>query len=183
MKKDKIVQFVFFDTKLETDKFVSEWEQYSRSVDSDQDVTLQRSERNGIFRYIAQHRNVPAEVQFQFTKARRSSKIPEVEIKARQAGGYLLIQSEKENCHADESKVLAFFLRPTDLNAFRQLSVHGKLNIYEAYYENCAYSFVLEFFLKNKYVAELIEKLQPFEADEIGTYKECNLREALNRVH
>ncbi|MEP6595721.1 MAG: hypothetical protein ABJA71_07225 [Ginsengibacter sp.] len=178
MRKNKIVQFVCFDTTLGSEQFIKRWEQYGRSVNSDLDVTLQQSEKKGVFRYIAQHRCLPGELQFIFTKEGRSSRTPQVEIKAKQAGGYSISQEERTNdVHLGESKVFAFLVNPqTDLNVYRQLSAHGKLNIYEAYYENCQYAYVLEFFVKDKYVAELLEQLKQYDVPETGIYKECVLQ-------
>jgi hypothetical protein len=178
MRKDKIVQFVCFETKIDTEKFVMEWEQYTRSVNSNEDVTLQQSERNGVFRYIAQHRSETGEFQFIFTKARRSSRTPEVEIRAKQAGGYSILQIERmDDACRDESKIFVFLNdQQADLGPYRQLSSHGKLNIYEAYYENCRYAYILEFFVKNKYIPELLEELKQNNPSEIGIYKECMLQ-------
>ena len=79
--------------------------------------------------------------------------------------------------HVDESKVFAFLTSSkADLNMYKQLSAHGKLNIYEAYYENCQYAYILEYFVKNKYVAELLEQLKQYDVPEIGIYKECALQ-------
>ena len=88
------------------------------------------------------------------------------------------MQEERTNdAHVNESKIFAFLISPqTDLNVYRQLSVHAKLNIYEAYYENCQYAYVLEFFVKNKYVAELLESLKQYDTAETGVYKECVLQ-------
>ena len=174
MRAEKIVQFVCFDTILGSEKFIAQWEHYNRSVNSDLDVTLQQSEHNGMFRYIAQHRCVAGELQFSFTRSRKPSNTPEVEIKTKQAGGYSVLQAEwMKDAHAGESKVFAFLTQPqVDLNLYRQLSVHSKLNIYEAYYENCQYAYILEFFVKNKYEAELLVKLKQNGAAEAGIYKE-----------
>jgi hypothetical protein len=178
MGEDKIVQFVCFETTLNTEQFVTQWEQYNRSVNSDVDVTLQQSENNGVFKYIAQHRCSVGELQFVFTRAKKSSRTPEVEIKAKQAGGYLVIQAERINdAHPDESKVFAFLTDPTaSMDIYRQLTNHGKLNIYEAYYENCQYAFILEFFVKNKHLTPLLEQLKSNMVHEMGVYKECVLQ-------
>jgi hypothetical protein len=178
MGEDKIVQFVSFDTTLHTEQFITQWEQYNRSVNSDLDVSLQQTEKNGVFRYIAQHRCPAGELKFVFTRAKKSSRNPEPEIKAKQAGGYLMIQEERMNdTHANESKVFAFITDPlTDLNVYRQMINHGKLNIYEAYYENCQYAFILEFFVKNKFLATHLEQLKTSNALEAGVYKECALQ-------
>jgi hypothetical protein len=178
MRKDKTVQFVCFETILDTERFITQWEHFIRSANSDVDVTLQQSEKNGVFKYIAQHRYAAGEFQFVFTKATRSSRIPEVEIKAKQAGGYSIVQLERPaDSRADESKVFAFLLNPqADLSVYKQLSLLCKLNIYEAYYENCQYAYILEFFVKNKNITELMEQLKLQEVNEARVYKECVLQ-------
>jgi hypothetical protein len=175
MGEDKIVQFVSFETALDAGQFITQWELYNRSVNSDADVTLQQSEKNGLFRYIAQHRHAAGELQFVFTRAKKTSRMPEAEIKCRQAGGYSVIQAERINdAHPDESKVFAFITDPRAvLDTFRQLDSHGKLNIYQAYYENCQYAFVLEFFVKNKHLVALLEQLSLLQVNDAGVYKEC----------
>ena len=178
MGEDKIVQFVCFETTLNPEQFLPQWEQYNRSVNSDVDVTLQRSEKNGVFRYIAQHRCAVGELQFVFARAKKTSRLPEVEIKAKQVGGYAILQAERINdAHPDESKVFAFLTDPrSNLDNYRQLTNHGKLNIYEAYYENCQYAFVLEFYVKNKNLVSLLDQLKTLNVPEAGVYKECSLQ-------
>jgi hypothetical protein len=177
MRSDKIVQFVSFETTLDSEKFISKWEQYKRSVNSDLDVILQQTEKNGLFRYIVQHYCDAGELQFVFSNAKRPSRIPEVEIKTKQLGGYSMLQTERTNdARSDESKAFAFLVNPlTDLDIYRQLPVNKKLNIYEAYYENCQYAYVLEFFVKTKLVAELQQQLKQFDGIETAIYKECSL--------
>ena len=178
MGEDKIVQFVCFETTLNAEQFIAQWEQYNRSVNSDVDVTLQQSEHNGVFKYIAQHRCPQGELKFVFARAKKSSRTPEVEIKAKQAGGYLVAQAERINdAHPDESKVFAFLTNPaSDTGIFSQIPNHGKLNIYEAYYENCQYAFILEFFVKNKHLTQLLEQLKLNNVPDMGVYKECALQ-------
>jgi len=177
MRENKIVHFVCFETTLGTERFIKRWEEYSRPPECDLDVTLQRSEKNGLFRYIAQHRCTAGELQFVFAKPARSSRVPQIGIKTEQVGGYSILQAERmKDAHDDESKVFAFLTHPqADLNNYRQLTTHSKLNIYEAYYENCRYSYILEFFVKNKYIAELFEQLNQYDAAEIGVFQECTV--------
>ena len=177
MRAEKIVQFVYFETKLDTKKFIEKWQEFSRSDNNEVDVTLQKYERNGSFRYVAQHRYSAGEFQFLFTKAVRSGRLPEVEIKAIQAGGFSVLEASRlDDTHTGESKVFAFLIDPlSDLDIYRHLSAISKLNIYEAYYENCRYPYILEFFVKNKYAPELIEQLKQLGVTETGIYKECAL--------
>ena len=182
MKSDKIVQFVCFETSLELsdEQFIANWEMYTRSSNSNRNVTIQRSEKKGQFKYIAQHRLPSGDIRFVFEKARRSSRIPELEIKSKQAGGYSLLQlHRKQEALENESKIFAFLVHPTvELDNFRQLAVNGKLNIYEAYYENCRYAYILEYFVKDMHVEELVEQLKLHKADETGVYKEFALQES-----
>ena len=182
MKSDKIVQFVFFETPVHfsDEQFTMHWEQYTRSDNGNSNINLQRSQKNGLFRYIAQHRLASNSAEFVFEKARRSSRIPEIEIRAKKLGGYSVLQLQRMNdAHGDETKVFAFFSQaPSDLDVYRQLSAHGKLNIYEAYYENCRYAYILEFFTNDRYVSELLLQLQQNKPDEVGAYKEFALQES-----
>jgi hypothetical protein len=177
MRNDKIVQFVSFETTLDTEKFIAKWEQYKRSINSDSDVILQQSEKNGLFRYVVQHFCDAGELQFVFSNTKKPSRIPEVEIKTKQLGGYSMMQTERTNdARPDESKAFAFLTNPVaNLDSYRQLPVSIKLNIYEAYYENCQFAYVLEYFVKNKLVAELRQQLKQFDGIETAIYKECSL--------
>jgi hypothetical protein len=178
MKENTIVQFVSFETALDSNAFISQWKQYKRSMNSDLSATLQQHVlENGRFKYIAQHRCPSTEFQFIFNKEKRSSKIPEAEIRKKLAGGYSILQLERASePQADESKILVFVINSqTDLDIFRQFSVHGKLNIYEAYYENCEFAYILEFFVKNDYALDVLQQLKILTRfTEAGIYKECH---------
>ncbi|MBL0358652.1 MAG: hypothetical protein IPP72_18100 [Chitinophagaceae bacterium] len=176
----RIVQFVCFETTLDSDQFINKWEQYTRSANSNTNVTLQQSEKNGVFRYIAQHRFSNGDFNFTFTKAKRSSRIPEVGIREKQVGGYSALQLNRNGgAHADECKVFAFITdTQTDLAVYRELCAKSNLNIYEAYYENCQYAYILEFFVKKTAAAEFAEELTRQHVAETGIYKERMLQTA-----
>lgn len=175
MKSTKIVQFVCFETILDSEKFISQWEQFNRTANSDIDVTLQQNERNGVFRYVAQHRCDTAAFKFVFSKAGKSSRTPEIGIKVKQAGGYLMTQEQRQqDVRSNESKIFVFIVNNrADLDQYRQINNQGDLNIYEAYYENCQYAYILEFFISSKNATSLIEQLRQLDTGEIGIYKEC----------
>lgn len=177
MKKDTIVQFVCFETPVDTDEFILQWEPYNKLVSREQEVTLQQeSAKKGRFRYVSQHRCHADDFQFVFKKGRRSAHSPEVEIRVREAGGYTPIQVEcSHDSDTDESKILVFIsTAEADLEGFRQLPDYHYLNIYQAYYESCTYSYILEFYIENNHAARLMElvKMQNRTA-ETGMYKEC----------
>lgn len=178
MSIDKIVHFVYFETALDPQQFISKWEHYLRSANSDVDVILQQSQKNNSFKYIAEHRCTAEEFQFIFSKAAKTTRSKEVEIRTKHLGGYLILQEENTNdAKSDESKLFVFLnYSNKDFNLYKKMQFPIKLNIYEAYYENCAYTYILEYFVKNKYVEQLTDQMQQFNAIDVEIYKECNIK-------
>jgi hypothetical protein len=176
------VQFVLFETTLSPEPFMKRWNEYTRSAKSDVDVILQQSDYNGTFRYIAQHRFVSEEVQFVFNKEKRSSRLAQELIKSSKAGGYSILQAEQlTDVGANERKVFAFISDPrTDLTVYKDLSRDGKLNIYEPYYQNCKFAYILEYFIKTKQAEGLVEQLKKLDTADAAIYKECKIPKNLN---
>ena len=175
------MQFVFFETTLDEEPFIKRWQQYTHSLNSNVDVTLQQSEKNGVFRYIAQHRLVSGELLFEFSKEARTSRVVQVQIKTTQAGGYSLLSAQRlTDTTKNECKAFVFVTDPrADLAVYKELAVPVKLNIYEAYYENCKYAYILEYFLKSKDQEALLMELKQYDIDGIEIYKECSLNKNL----
>jgi hypothetical protein len=178
MATDKIVHFVYFETVLDPEQFISKWEHYLRSENSDGNVTLQQSKKNNQYKYIAEHRCTSEEFEFIFKRAAKTTRSKEIEIRTKHLGGYSILQEEKtSDAKTDESKLFVFLSYSNkDFSQFKQVPFPVKLNIYEAYYENCAYAYILEYFVKNKHVQELNDQLQQYNATAIEIYKECNLK-------
>ena len=183
MSEDKKVQFVCFETTLDKEAFIKRWQQYTRSVNSNKDVTLQQSEKNGVFKYIAQHRFVSGELLFVFSKEPRTSRLAQTHIKTTQAGGYSVLQAERwHGAAANERKIFIFLADPkVDLKVYKEVPLSCKLNIYEAYYENCKYAYILEYFVKTKEAPELLRQLNLYETEEVEIYQECALAKNLNK--
>ncbi|HEY1871084.1 MAG TPA: hypothetical protein VGG71_08505, partial [Chitinophagaceae bacterium] len=112
MKEKTIVQFVVFETTLDSKDFFVQWEQYEQSMGNDLNVILQQHvQTNGKFKYISQHKCSSNDFQFIFKKERRSSKLPEAEVRKKLAGGYSVLQRECVNeMKMDESKIFVFII-------------------------------------------------------------------------
>jgi len=179
MKEKPIIHFVSFETTLDSEAFFIQWEKYTQSTNTAFQATLQQHiVRNGKFKYVSQHRCPSNEFQFAFTKERRSPKIPEAEVRKKLAGGYSVLQREHlSDLKHNESKILIFITDPvTDLDSFRHFCVHGKLNIYEAYFENCQFAYILEFFVKDEYASDVLQQLKILTSfSEAGIYKELHV--------
>ncbi len=174
METDKRVQFVCFETKLNKEEFVKRWGQFGHSLNSNTDVTLQQSEKDGVFKYIAQHRLASDELEFKFSSEGRTSRIVQIPIRTTQAGGYSVLQTKRSHDTAsNESKVFVFFTTPkVDLNIYKKLFAGGDLNIYQAYYENCKFTYILEYYTKTKDAAQVLQQLSDHDIADIGIYKE-----------
>jgi hypothetical protein len=178
MSTNKIVHFVYFETVLDPEQFIGKWEHYLRSENSDVNVTLQQSKKNKLYKYIAEHRCTSEEFEFTFKRAAKTTRSKEVEIRTKHLGGYLILQEEhNDDAKADESKLFVFLnYSNKDFSPYKQLQFPIKLNIYEAYYENCTYAYILEYFVKSKHVEQLNDQLQQYNAVAVEIYKECNLK-------
>src|SRR5437773_221687 len=174
MREERVMQFVCFETTLDKDQFMMQLEQFTKPVSGKYEVILQQAEKKELFRYIAQYNCAANEFEFAFNRARRSPHSSSIHIRIEQVGGYSILQSERvSEARAHESKVFAFLINPqSDLDKYRQLCSYGKLNIYEAYYENCRYAYILEFFTRNEQASELLLQLKQHGAAEVAIYKE-----------
>jgi hypothetical protein len=177
MKKDTIVQFVSFETTVATDEFRAQWKEYNKLVTGQQEFTLQQEvDGKNLYRYLSQHMFDEDDIKFSFKKERRSAHSHEIEMRIKEAGGYSVLQVEcDQQTAANNCKVFVFLSTAPDLQLYKELLSYQYLNIYQAYYESCTYTYILEFFVENRHLAQLIEQLKIHNrVSEIGVYKECN---------
>jgi hypothetical protein len=177
MKKDMIVQFVSFETMVPTNEFRAQWDEYNKLVTGKQEFTLQQEiDGKNLNRYLSQHRFYEDDIPFAFKKARRSAHNPEIEMRVKELGGYSALQLEFDHeTAATDCKVFVFLSTVPEPDLYKELLSYRYLNIYQAYYESSAYTYILEFFVDNSAVPQLIEQLKLHNrVSEIGVYKECN---------
>ncbi len=177
MAKHKMVFFVSFETTLETNQFISQWENYTSSNGNQNNIILQQTGSNGKYKYIAQYLCDADEFQFVISKAVRTNRQAITEVRIKQLGGYAFIKHDKKPAEKyKEAKVLIFLTDPqADLSIYKNLPIKTTLNIYQGYYENCSYAYILEFIIKASKVAELVTQLELCNEKNIEVYKECRL--------
>lgn len=177
MKKDSIIQFVCFETKLNRDEFMPKWERYAKRFMKNSEISLRQSETKSRFMYISQHEQQDQDFRFTFMSGRQSEHFPEHNVKVVQAGGYMPLQVEssyKEDNY--DSKLVAFTRQDeTDIDFYRRLSFHYPLNIYQGYYENCLFGYMLEFFAPETNLLELAQQLKQHPGVESGIYRDCRV--------
>ena len=183
MKKDIIVQFVCFSTNLDIEEFSTQWEHYARRFMADPGILIlqEAAESNGRtkYKYVSQHECRKEDFRFAFMKGRSSEHFPEHNAKVVLAGGYTPVQIQ---CLHDKKKhdvkVMTFISHDeTDLSFYHQLT-YRHLNIYEAYYESCTYSYIMEFFVHETEAPGLVKHLRSRNGVEVALYKECPVLQA-----
>lgn len=183
MNQNKIVQFVGFITPVVSDQFVERWEYYVQQLNINKTKsTLQK--QSGVknrFRYISQHRGLQEDFNFSFMKKRVSEHFPDMNVKVVHAGGYTALQTECNATDRKEYMNLMVFVKNhgADIPFYRNLSLYKKLNIYQAYYENCAYAYILEFFIKESdatcFMQQIPTGMHHHNGDETAWYEECDM--------
>jgi len=177
MKKDTIVQFVCFETNATNEAFIIQWEQYTSMAGKNHEVRLQRAaSTKNTSNYVSQHWCDVNDSQFVFKKGKRSAHSTEVEMRIKEAGGYIPLQLDYTGeTHGKDSKVFVFVsAADSNLEVYKTFTSFKYLNIYEAYYESCTYSYILEFFVANTDAEQLMDQIKIYNrASETGIYKEC----------
>ena len=176
--KDAIVQFVCYETNMNTEEFVMQWERFTkRFLNKGIEVTLQEQmfARNK-FRFISRNVWPQDSFQFVFMEGRLSHNFPEGHVKVVEAGGYTPLQIECNHAK-DATKIMVFAKNPkTDTESYKKMTGYQHLNIYEAYYESCKYAYILEFFVKEMNVTDFRKQLDlKNNLTEIGVYKEYSM--------
>jgi hypothetical protein len=178
MNKETIVQFICITSILGPEEFRDMWESYADLlVEDTTNILLQEgvTEKNGNrFNYVIQHKSSAADFRFAFMKERSRMHPPEQKARIKLAGGYFPVQLQSVyNNVKEDARIVVFVAQgETELEFYRTQSFHY-LNIYEAYFENCAYSYVMEFFVRKQEAPELLAQLKARHGVEAAIYKGC----------
>lgn len=178
MKKDSIVRFVGFTTTIEPDKFIQDWEGLVRKQEIKQSrarLFQNAAPAKNKFCYVSMHEWVDADVQLNSLPEKRSDQVPENHLKITQVGGYIFLESEKKMTRQKNDTRLISFISHSedDIEFYKKLSLCSHLNIYQAYYENCLYGYVLELFVQQNATEELLLQLKERVHADTGIYTAC----------
>lgn len=161
---------------MEFEVFVEKWEHFTRQFmtrPEDRSLFI-ASASNAKYRYVSQHECKSEGFRFAFMKERNSEHFPEQTAKVVQLGGYIPIQVERTHQELNtQVKVLAFITKPGCDLAFYRRQSYQYLNIYEPFYENCVYEYIMEFFVEEQEVDTLMSLLKLEGGNEVAVYKEC----------
>ena len=176
MREDTLFQFVGFETTVNLDDFTSQWENFARKFFK-QDIhaiTLQQQVKfKNRFKYMSLNEWPQDNFRFSFMEGRGSDYFPDHRVKVVQVGGYTPVHLECES-HLHEVKII-LLVNEEDVSekAFLKMPYHF-LNIYQAYYQSCLYSHIIELFTEDGNAPELYDRLKKrFAHGDAGMYREC----------
>lgn len=178
MKKDTLVQFVCFETALEPDVFVPQWERFAKESGNKKPeaIILQQAMSKTRYKYVSEHIWPQDDFQFVFMKGRHSEHFPESRVKVVQAGGYTALQTGQKK-HTDENaiKIMVFTNNAQiDISSLASLQTYRSVDVYQAYYESSLYAYILEYFVQEIHAADLLQQLKTqVPGAEIALYREC----------
>jgi hypothetical protein len=172
MKKDSIVQYVCFATKLEPAEFSPLWKEFAKRFTHASSISLYEVPKKdkSRFRYISRLTSKGSDFRFAFMKERNSDHFPEQAAKVIQLGGYSPIQVQTKKTTKKDVKVLAFLDKNNFDVDFCQQQQYISLDIYEAYFENCRYSYIMEYYVQEKELPLLLEQLSAHGGIEVTHY-------------
>jgi hypothetical protein len=187
VNKETIVQFVCFTSILDTERFKEIWEPSAKLLVSDPANSLLLegvAEKNGNrFNYVSQHMCSKADFKFAFTKEKKRIHFPEHRARIMEAGGYLPMPDQSTyNKEKHDVRIMAFIAHNETQLDFYDQQTFSRVNIYEAYFENCAYGHVMEFFLPGEDAPVLLQQLKARPGVEAAIYKECRVFQASKKV-
>lgn len=176
MNKDNITHFVGFITRLEPPAFVDQWSHYATGSENGSNlfVLQETGAKAGKYKYVSRHEFGEQSFRFSFMKTRDSEHFPEQKARVIMFGGY--IPEETAGRTTGKRRIRALFTSDRiELDAYRLLAP-GALTIYQPFYENCLFSYILEFFVQDNKVDELVDELtKKNEAVDIAVYHECQI--------
>ncbi|HMU46493.1 MAG TPA: hypothetical protein PKC72_09005 [Chitinophagaceae bacterium] len=179
MKKENIIQFVGFITQLNFTEFEPQWEEYTRQIVKSSGARLlqcQERSANGL-KYISQHELHETGFFFNFMKERKSGHFPDQEVKVVQAGGYSPLRVSPHLSKTRNNVSVIAFLGHGEKNISSCFDLVGadQPDIYQAYFENCAYGHILELSTSFSEATSLVEQLKNEYGVEAAIYEECKV--------
>lgn len=172
------MQFVCFDTNIEYQEFSGIMKNYlsKKKLRREEEEVIVMKASKDRFRYVSRHITSSGDFKFVFNRGRNPDIGVIGSLRIIQVGGYKPLQVERELHQGGNLLAVMIFVNKeqTDVSVFREIKCHQYLNIYEAYFESCAYSYILEYFVETLEAEKLLSEIksQPLNS-EAGIYSEC----------
>ncbi len=179
MDKNNIYEFVCFETLLDLKDFQQQWSEFAK-VFLDKGVeriVLNKKDSEKIkYRYISKKQWPMESFQDVFSAAKLPGSFAANQVKVVPKGGYASVEmGHAKKADKSEVQVIAFVHDDViDKEKLHALNLSKSMNIYEAFYQNSKYNYIIEFYTDKTNSAKLIEAIkQEFMKAEVGVYAEA----------
>ena len=173
-----IVQFTGFATSMGIEEFTPEWENYTEKIKSHKiTATLyseKRKNKKG-FDYISKIEWPQNDFNSTLANDQKPGRFSEHKARAVQMGGYISIEEKNIYADADNDTIIIALIghNENDINYYKSLPLYSHANIYQAYYENCNYGYVIEFTVAEADAEILLQHLALRHGVDAGIYRTC----------
>lgn len=179
MKKNNIYEFVCFETLLELKDFRQQWDEFARFfLDKGVErIVLNKKDSEKIkYRYVSKKQWPVESFQDVFSAAKLPGSFAANQVKVLPKGGYASIEmGHEKKAEKTEVQVIAFVHDDIiDTKKMRENKLCKSMNIYEAFYQNSKYNYIIEFFTDKAHTDQLVAAIKnEFSKAEIGVFAEA----------
>ncbi len=179
MKQQKIIQFVGFATNIGINEFMPEWESYSGNFKSNPNTTAllfrEKIKNKKGFGYISKIEWLQSDFNSTVSNNQKAGRFSEHKARVVQLGGYISIDEKNVYTGRDSHATILALLghNENDIAYYEDLPLYNQAIIYQAYYENCTYGYVIEFTVPEGDGEMLLQQLSQRPGVEASMYTTC----------
>ena len=178
MENQIITQFVGFATNMNIETFAREWERYTQSfkgIDTTGILYSEKRKNTKAFGYISKIEWPQDDYNSTLAGSHKNGRFSENKARGIELGGYTSIE-EKRVCRAlnSDATIIAFISHnENDIHFYEGLPFYSQIIIYQAYYENCNYGYIIVFTVPEAGTEVLLQKLLQRPGVEASQYGAC----------
>lgn len=179
METNNIYEFVCFETLLELKDFRQQWDEFAKVFLEKGVQRIVLNKKNGEkikYRYISKKQWPLDSFQDVFSESKIPGSFAASQVKVVPTGGYASVEMghDKKTGKAEVQVIVFVHDDIIDIKKLRESKSFKSMNIYEAFYQNSQYNYIIEFFTDKANQDALIAEIKnEFMKAEIGIYAEA----------
>jgi hypothetical protein len=150
MKQQTIIQFVGFATSMGIEEFIPEWESYTGNFKGTKTTALlyrEKIKNKKGFGYISKIEWQQNDFNSTLANNQKAGRFSEHKARVVQLGGYICVEEKNIYTGKDSDTTIIALIshNENDIAYYEGLPLYNQAIIYQAYYENCTYGYVIEY--------------------------------------
>jgi|JI6StandDraft_1071083.scaffolds.fasta_scaffold57195_3 hypothetical protein len=178
MVKTNVFQFICYATTLPAEEFEPEWDRYVQKGMNKQNIPQLLEQLPGSksrYKYVSKHTWDENAIQMAINNRQSAKHFPQHKVKLVQAGGYVLAPNLKKNQLSETGTRLILFIGhdERDVDFYNHIPGLEHPVTYQAYYESCAFAYIMEYSVIPEQVEGLLQQLKLRQGIDAACYQEC----------